>query len=141
MKKINRRDFLKLAADSLLSVSALLGLGGLFRFLSFEMDPAPPAEYDLGSPYNYPLGARVMLNHVPAVLIHDEQGFRAYSLICTHLGCTVEQAEKGFECPCHGSRYDNRGLVTRGPSKAPLRPLRVELNEQGNLILYNASSE
>lgn len=136
MKKINRRDFLKLASDAFLSVGALLGLGGVFRFLSYEMDPAPPSEYDLGSPYNYPQGTRAMLTHIPAVLIHDEQGFRAYSLVCTHLGCTVEQTEKGFECPCHGSRYDNQGFVTRGPSKAPLRQLRVEQNEKGNLILY-----
>jgi cytochrome b6-f complex iron-sulfur subunit len=74
--------------------------------------------------------------HIPAVLIHTEDGFLAFGLACTHLGCTVEQKDEGFECPCHGSRYDDQGYVTRGPSKAPLKRLRVETNETGNLVLY-----
>ncbi|MDD2921594.1 MAG: ubiquinol-cytochrome c reductase iron-sulfur subunit, partial [Anaerolineales bacterium] len=71
-----------------------------------------------------------------AVLIHNADGYSAFSLICTHLGCTVEQKDSGFECPCHGSRYDDKGYVTRGPSNTPLRRLRVEVNELGNLVLY-----
>ena len=136
MKKITRRDFLKLATNSLLGLSGALGLGGIVRFLSFEMDPAPPSQYDLGSAESYPLGSRTLMMHIPAVLIHNEEGFTALSLVCTHLGCAVEQKDGAFECPCHGSRYDNQGAVTRGPSNAPLRKLRVETSETGNLILY-----
>ena len=136
MKKITRRDFLKLASNSLLGLSGALGLGGIIRFLSFEMDPAPPSQYDLGSADSYMQGTSTLLMHIPAVLIHNADGFLAFSLVCTHLGCTVEQKDKGFECPCHGSRYDKEGYVTRGPSNTPLRRLRVEKNETGNLVLY-----
>lgn len=136
MKRITRRDFLKLATNSLLGLSGALGLGGMIRFLSFEMDPAPPSQYDLGSVESYPPGSRTLLMHIPAVLIHNEDGFTAFSLICTHLGCTVEQKDEIFECPCHGSRYNSQGYVTRGPSNTPLRRLRVETNETGNLVLY-----
>ncbi len=136
MKKFTRRDFLKLTTNSLLGLSGALGLGGLIRFMSFDMDPAPPSQYDLGSAENYRLGSRVLLAQIPAMLIHNESGYMAFSLVCTHLGCTVEPKDSGFECPCHGSKYDDKGYVTRGPANTPLRRLRVAVNETGNLILY-----
>lgn len=44
-------------------------------------------------------------------------------LTCTHLGCRVTATEAGFTCPCHGSRFDERGGVLTGPAKKPLRTL------------------
>jgi len=136
MKKLSRREFLRLASNSLLGLSGALGLGGLFRFLSFDMDPQPPSEYDLGPATDFPTGSRTLLMHIPAVLIHNDEGWLAFSLVCTHLGCTVEAKDKGFECPCHGSKYDAQGQVSRGPSIKSLRRLRVEVNEAGNVVLY-----
>ena len=136
MKNLTRREFLRLATNFLLGLSGALGFGGIIRFLSFEMDPPPLSQYDLGSADSYPQGSRTLLMQIPAVLIHNGDGFSAFSLICTHLGCTVEQKDSGFECPCHGSKYDDKGYVTREPSNQPLRRLRVEKNETGNLVLY-----
>ena len=136
MKKLSRREFLRLASNSLLGMSGLLGLGGLIRFLSFEMDPVPPSQYDLGPAGDYPAGSRTLLMHIPAVLIHSNEGWLAFSLVCTHLGCTVEHKDGQYECPCHGSKYDSAGFVARGPSSAPLKRLRIEVGETGNLILH-----
>jgi len=136
MDKPTRRDFLKLAADGLLTLSGLLGLAGLARFLSYELDPAPPTEFDLGPSTNYPINSRRMLLHIPAVLIHDPDGFRALTLTCTHLGCAVEQKEEGYECPCHGSTYNALGEVKKGPAKLPLKSLRVTTTEEGTLLLH-----
>lgn len=136
MKKLSRREFLRLASNSLLGLSGAIGLGGLFRFLSFDMDPAPPSEYDLGPATDFPTGSRTLLMHIPAVLVHNDEGWLAMSLVCTHLGCTVEAKDKGFECPCHGSKYDAQGYVSRGPSTKSLRRLRVEVNDAGNVVLY-----
>jgi len=136
MKKLSRREFLKLATNSLLGLSGALGLGGLIRFLSYEMEPAPPSQYDLGSTGDYPQGSRTLLMHIPAVLIHNNDGYLALSLVCTHLGCTVEQKDGEYECPCHGSKYDGNGYVTKGPSNIQLKRLRVEVNETGNIILH-----
>jgi len=136
MKNISRRDFLKVSTNSLLALSGLLGLGGLIRFLSYKADPIPPSEYDIGPAINYPLISRTILAYIPAIVIHDKKGLRAVSLVCSHLGCTIEERNFGFECPCHSSRYDQDGLVQKGPAKINLRKLRVEQTEDGNLHVF-----
>jgi len=140
MTEPSRRDFLKLARNGFLWLSGALALGGLLRFLDYDPNPAPKTEFDLGPASNYPLGSRTVLSDPPAVLLHTESGFSALSLVCTHLGCTVESSADGFACPCHGSRFDGAGKVTHGPAEKPLRLLRVEVTEEGNLKLFNVSS-
>lgn len=92
--------------------------------------------FELGLASNYTIGTRTLLPDVPAILLRTVDGFKALSLICTHLGCTVNEAQEGFACPCHGSRYDSDGNVLRGPAKLALRPLRVEITTDGNLVIH-----
>jgi cytochrome b6-f complex iron-sulfur subunit len=135
---LSRRDFLKLATNSLLALAGALGIGGLIRYLSYQFDPTPPSEFDIGPASNYPLGSRTVLAYIPAAVIHDKKGYRAISLVCTHLGCTTEERSFGFECPCHGSRYDWDGAVGKGPAQKDLPKLRVAETEDGNLHIFNA---
>jgi cytochrome b6-f complex iron-sulfur subunit len=136
MKNFTRRDFLKLSTNSLLALSGLLGIGGLIRYLGYQFDAPPPGEFDIGPQINYPLNSRTILAHIPAIVIHDEEGLHALSLTCTHLGCMVEPRNFGFECPCHSSRYEPEGRVLRGPASDDLRTLRVEKSEDGNLHVF-----
>jgi cytochrome b6-f complex iron-sulfur subunit len=136
MPKINRRDFLKLSTTGLLTASGLIGLGALLRFMGYESQPATKTEFDVGEESTYPVGSRTVLPDIPALLIRTENGFAAMSLVCTHLGCTVDQEADGFSCPCHGSKYSIDGSVLRGPAQKPLPTLRVEQNAEGHLTIY-----
>jgi Rieske Fe-S protein len=130
---LSRRDFLKLSTNSLLALSGILGIGGLIRYLSYQFDPKPPSEFDIGPATDYPTNSRTVLAHIPAMVIHDAEGLRAISLTCSHLGCTIEERNFGFECPCHSSRYDPNGIILKGPATADLRNLRVERSQDGDL--------
>jgi glycine/D-amino acid oxidase-like deaminating enzyme/nitrite reductase/ring-hydroxylating ferredoxin subunit len=48
----------------------------------------------------------------------------AVSPTCAHLGCIVSwnSAERTWDCPCHGSRYDYDGQVIQGPTVNNLEP-------------------
>lgn len=70
-------------------------------------------------------------NAGPAWLVHERDGgFKAFSAICTHAGCTVQYdgSQGAFICPCHGGAYAaTSGAVIAGPPPAPLSPLRVKV--------------
>lgn len=66
-------------------------------------------------------------------------GVVAYTAICTHNGCEVDQwveAEKVLYCQCHASRFDPKdgGTVVDGPAprELPALPLKVV---DGNLVV------
>ena len=76
-------------------------------------------------------------------LVGMEAGFVALYQKCVHLGCRVPQCETSqwFECPCHGSQYNQVGEKKGGPAPRGLDrwPLLVEgerlsINTQGSPI-------
>ncbi len=136
MSDLSRRDFFKLITAALLTISGALGIGALFRFLDYQTEPPLKTEFDIGLLSKYPLGSRSLIPEVPALFIHSQNGYTALSMVCTHLGCTVEKKDDGFACPCHGSRYDVNGKVLRGPAQKPLSSLRVEITPDQHVILH-----
>ena len=56
---------------------------------------------------------------------------------CVHLGCRVPSCEssQGFECPCHGSKYNMHGEYEDGPAPRNLDRFAVEVNELGELVV------
>lgn len=62
----------------------------------------------------------------------DEAGhFHRLSAVCPHLKCVVHwnSAERSWDCPCHGSRFNRFGEVINGPAVAGLE--RIESGEEG----------
>jgi cytochrome b6-f complex iron-sulfur subunit len=135
MQEISRRDFLKLTTRALLAASGLLGLGALYRLMVYQDAPPPPTRLDIGPASTYPLGSRTLLSDIPAMLFHTEAGFSAVSLVCTHLGCTLNPTTDGFTCPCHGSQFREDGQPRHGPAKKRMAILPVEQTEDGHLII------
>jgi Rieske Fe-S protein len=57
-----------------------------------------------------------------AVYENEHSELRAVSAVCTHLGCIVDfnNAERTWDCACHGSRFHTDGIVIQGPATRPL---------------------
>lgn len=58
----------------------------------------------------------------------DQAGVvHACSAVCSHLGCIVNwnNAEKSWDCPCHGARFDENGKVMRSPAVHNLEPVSL----------------
>jgi nitrite reductase/ring-hydroxylating ferredoxin subunit len=91
--------------------------------LDFIGDRLRPAA--AGSAAAVPRGAaRVVRDGLGKTGVYrDEDGkVHAVSLRCTHLGCLLRfnSAERSWDCPCHGSRFDVDGAVLEGPAVDPL---------------------
>jgi nitrite reductase/ring-hydroxylating ferredoxin subunit len=74
-------------------------------------------------------GDVVMVGGKRAAAFRDDGGtLHAVSPTCRHLGCqvTFNTAERTWDCPCHGSRYDVDGRVIEGPSVKDLEPVGDE---------------
>ncbi|MCG3128123.1 MAG: Cytochrome b6-f complex iron-sulfur subunit [Phycisphaerae bacterium] len=82
---------------------------------------------------------KVALGGKAVGVIRTEQGFRAFSLVCTHLGCIVHwnSAQREFECPCHAAKFDADGRVLAGPPPSPLPAFSAAV-VQGDVIVSRA---
>ena len=90
------------------------------HFVGDRLLPAQASSSD-----DVPAGeARVVRSGVGKVGVFRDDGgaLHAVSLRCTHLGClvTFNSAERSWDCPCHGSRFDVDGAVLAGPASKPL---------------------
>lgn len=77
----------------------------------------------------------------PAILIHSPTGkYRAFTAVCTHLGCTVQYRPDLHEiwCPCHNGTYDLQGRNVSGPPPRPLAQYQVHIQGQDIVVVRNA---
>jgi thiosulfate dehydrogenase [quinone] large subunit len=145
--QIERRTFVKTGA-----VAGGLGVAGLATGLigqklkgSPVAQPSPsvtasstptgavPTGTKITSVANVPVGTAFKFTDptsgMPAYLMQPAAGkFVAYSAICTHEGCIVNDnvANGSFDCPCHGAQFDAAtGAHTRGPGRGDLAKLNV----------------
>jgi glycine/D-amino acid oxidase-like deaminating enzyme/nitrite reductase/ring-hydroxylating ferredoxin subunit len=71
----------------------------------------------------------------------DERGLmHLREATCTHLRCIVDwnSAEKSWDCPCHGSRFDPEGRVLNGPALADLAPVAAEVADRAGRRVHDA---
>lgn len=87
-------------------------------------DRVRPAPEDLGEDLLPGEGKLARVRGRKLALFRDSTGgLHAMSPKCTHAGCIVgwNAADKTWDCPCHGGRYDAEGKVIAGPPMADLR--------------------
>jgi cytochrome b6-f complex iron-sulfur subunit len=83
-------------------------------------------QVEVGTTADFPVGTGkvVPVNDKPVIIMNTTQGgLKAYSAICTHLGCIVgwDQPRQFILCPCHDGRFNPvNGAVISGPPPAPL---------------------
>ncbi len=77
----------------------------------------------------------------PGLLVRTASGeLKAYSAVCTHLGCTVQYRgdEGDIWCACHNGHYDLNGRNISGPPPRPLQEYAV--NVRGDQIVVTRAS-
>ena len=68
-------------------------------------------------------GALINTEDGKAGAYRDETGqLYVVDTTCTHMGCDLSwnNAERSWDCPCHGSRFSYDGEVIEGPAVTPL---------------------
>ncbi len=105
------------------------------RFARAPLSYGPPLKHLLGRLSDFARGGTTYVEDAKVFVKRDDEGVRALSAVCTHLGCTVRRAEDGFVCPCHGSQYDHDGHVTGGPAPADLAQYELTLDAAGRLTV------
>jgi Rieske Fe-S protein len=77
-----------------------------------------------------PVGSGMIFPEPQVVVTQPSAGeFKAFSAVCTHMGCIVNQISNGtIDCPCHGSQYSiTTGDVVSGPAPRPLPAKQIKV--------------
>ena len=130
-----RREFV---ADLVLTVAAAVGFGGVAaRFLQYLYPVVPPEqviEVAAGRRDAVPPNGGMVVSlpggHVALVDVSGE--LRAFSAVCTHLGCIVQSQpteHHALYCACHGGMFNREGEVVGGPPPRPLPRYPVEVRD------------
>lgn len=124
-------------AEVLFNPNRIKPIAGFTNFVTHNLDVAKQFLGKLFSANNLPQladlapgeGRVVSYDHHKIAIYKSEGGkLHAVSPTCTHLKCDVKwnTAEKSWDCPCHGARYDCDGKVLTGPADVALETISLE---------------
>ncbi|MEV1242043.1 Rieske (2Fe-2S) protein [Nonomuraea sp. NPDC052129] len=76
-------------------------------------------------------GGKVFESQKIVVTQPTEGEFKAFTAVCTHQGCTVDEVADGtINCPCHGSKFKiSDGSVAGGPASEPLAEKKIKVSD------------
>ena len=138
---MNRRHFLKRISLLFASIAGILAGISVLKQLS-QKGIGRKKRINVGKLNDFPVDTYTLLEDQKIFIYRDHESIKAISAVCTHLGCTVQHTIDGFECPCHGSCYSDKGDVISGPAprslpwyrvmKAPDGSIHVDMDETTN---------
>ena len=72
---------------------------------------------------------KIILGGSALLLVRGPNEVKAFSAICTHLGCIVDWDDRKhvITCPCHAGLFDFQGRVVSGPPPRPLPDYAVKV--------------
>ena len=108
----------------------LVGLAGVVTACGAGGSSSAPGASALAATSEIPVGSGKIFTGPRVVVTQPTAGeFKAFTAVCTHMGCIVSQVSNGtIDCPCHGSQYSiTTGDVVTGPAPKPLaaEPIKV----------------
>ncbi len=77
----------------------------------------------------------------PGIVLRTPGGeLRAFSAVCTHLGCTVQYRPdlSHIWCACHNGHFDLDGINVAGPPPRPLEPYTVNVRGDNTVVSKRA---
>ncbi|MBI2900120.1 MAG: Rieske (2Fe-2S) protein [Planctomycetes bacterium] len=129
----DRRSFL----DLLIRGGLLAGAGAMAAPTVAYLWPAragggKTAKVSAGPVKDFPVGSARMVQAEgkPIIVIRAaEDRFRAFSAICTHLGCVVkwDSGSGKIRCPCHAGVFGTDGKQVSGPPPRALSEYEVSI--------------
>ncbi|MDF7824266.1 Rieske (2Fe-2S) protein [Pontiellaceae bacterium B12227] len=138
----SRRELITIGSAFGLMGLAAAGTGGaIFKYMFPVVSYGTPQKFLIPVDDLPDVGDELVFDDMKVVVRrHSEEKVAAISLVCTHLGCTVNVVETGFQCPCHGSQYDSDGLVVGGPAPKTLPWLEVKVVPGGQIEIDTGTS-
>lgn len=85
-----------------------------------------------------PVGGSQQITYggLPVMVLRTKESIKAFSMICTHLGCIVQWSgdKSEFYCPCHDGYFDQFGEVIAGPPPVPLEQFPVQVVDEQVIV-------
>jgi cytochrome b6-f complex iron-sulfur subunit len=133
---VSRRGFVQLSLGWMAATFAsAAAAAAAVRFLVPNVLFEPSQRFKAGKPEDFADNSVTFLDDERVFIVRQGNTFRCVSAICTHLGCTVNRSNQGFNCPCHGSVFDEQGAVKSGPAPRALSWFLVTLSKDNRLLV------
>lgn len=130
----SRRDFIKRFSVWAAASAGILASISLLRQFVPRLRQYQK-RFKIGRKNNYPVNTFTYLADRQLFVYRDHEGIRAVSAVCTHLGCIIEKSDDGFQCPCHGSCYNEEGEVLSGAATKDLPWYELQKDVDGQIVV------
>jgi cytochrome b6-f complex iron-sulfur subunit len=132
---ISRRNFIQLGIAAVGAAWAGTLVQSRVFPASSTGEEATPVRIPLAE---LPVGSTKIISYggVQTIVLRTQESIKAFSMVCTHLGCLVQWRADGreFYCPCHDGRFDQFGEVIAGPPPVPLEQFPVQVDGETVIV-------